>query len=251
MLYSLTKESGAGTGRLEGLVDTVRAMNIKSLAFIPARGGSKGVPRKNIISLGGKPLLAYTIEAAAKTGFFSRIIVSTDEPEIADVAQEWGAEVPFLRPRELAGDTALISQAFLYTKERLAEGGFVPDICVYLYPTSPFRNRSLMHTLLAKLLAGYANVFACKCIPFGKREFYDCCDGLPGMSIFSHEHMAPNVAMFLQGIFSGHWLSNRLPAWGTYVHELRHPAHCIDIDHDCDLDLAERFLRENAFDFNA
>ena len=251
MLNSLAKECGAGTGPIEVLVDTVQAMNIKSLAFIPARGGSKGVPRKNIISLGGKPLLAYTIEAAANTGFFSRIIVSTDDPDIADVAQEWGAEVPFLRPPELAGDTALISQAFLYTRERLAEEGFVPDICVYLYPTSPFRNRSLMHTLLAKLLAGYANVFACKCIPFGNCEFYDISYGLPGTCIFSHEHMAPDVAMFLQGIFSGHWLSNRFPVWGTYVHELRHPAHCIDIDHECDIDLAERFLRENTFDFNA
>jgi len=247
----MTEECKVETDWFKTLVVRMRAMKIKSLAFIPARGGSKGVPRKNIILLGGKPLLAYTIEAAANTGFFSRIIVSTDDPETATVAQEWGAEVPFLRPPELAGDTALISQAFQYTRERLAEEGFIPDICVFLFPTAPFRNRTLMNMLLAKLLVGYANVFACKCIPFGKREFYDCCDELPETSIFSHEHMAPDVAMYLQGIFSGHWLSNRFPAWGTYIHGLNHPAHCIDIDHYYDIDLAERLLRENTFDFNA
>lgn len=247
----LTKKYNVETDWFKVLVARKRAMGINSLAFIPARGGSKGLPRKNIIPLGGKPLLAYTIEAAANTGFFSRIIVSTDDPEIAAVAQKWGAEVPFLRPSELSKDTSFIPQAFEFTKEKLAQKGFIPDICVHLFPTSPFRNRTLMNTLLAKLLTGYANVFACKCLPFGKREYYDCGDGLPGSGILSCEPMAPDVAMFLQGIFSGHWLSNRIHAWGTYIHELKHPAHCIDIDHQHDLDLAERVLRENTFDFNA
>ena len=70
------------------------------LAIIPARGGSKGVPRKNIRELDGKPLIAYTIEAAIGSRYINRLIVSTDEEEIAEICRSWGAEVPFLRPKE-------------------------------------------------------------------------------------------------------------------------------------------------------
>ena len=76
----------------------------KILAVIPARGGSKGVPRKNIKDLGGKPLIAWTIECAKKSKYLDRVIVSTEDNEIASVAQKWGAEVPFMRPMELAQD---------------------------------------------------------------------------------------------------------------------------------------------------
>ena len=108
-----------------------------------------------------------------------------------------------------------------------------------------------MFKLLGKLLEGYANVFACRNISCGVNDYYDCSEKKAVTRILPCEPMYPRKAMFLLGIFSGHWLSNRFPAWGTYVHELRHPAHCIDIDHECDIDLAERFLRENTFDFNA
>ena len=74
------------------------------LAIIPARGGSKGVPRKNIRDVAGKPLIAWTIEEAKKSGYIDRLVVSTDDQEIADVAVLWGGEVPFLRPAELAQD---------------------------------------------------------------------------------------------------------------------------------------------------
>lgn len=223
----------------------------KILAFIPARGGSKGLTKKNIRLLGGKPLLAYTIEAARNTGFFSRIIVSTDDSAIAEVALEWGAEVPFLRPPEIAGDGALISEAFDYTIERLGEEGFFPDLYVCLYPTSPFRNRSLMLNLTRKLLEGYANVFACRIISSGENDYYDFDERKTLKRILPYEPLYPPEAMFLLGTFSGHWLSKRHQAWGTYVHRLRHPAHWIDIDHDSDMELAERILRDSAFDFNA
>lgn len=77
----------------------------KVLGITLARGGSKGIPRKNIIDLGGKPLIAWTIEAALESGVFDNYIVSTDDQEIADVAKSYGAEVPFMRPAHLAGDT--------------------------------------------------------------------------------------------------------------------------------------------------
>ena len=77
---------------------------MKSIAIIPARGGSKAIPRKNIIELGGKPLIAYVIEAALKVKKLDRVIVSTEDMEIAEITKKYGAELPFLRPKELAKD---------------------------------------------------------------------------------------------------------------------------------------------------
>ncbi|WP_218661654.1 cytidylyltransferase domain-containing protein, partial [Enterobacter cloacae] len=77
-----------------------------NVAIIPARGGSKRIPRKNIKEFCGKPMIAWSIEAAQKSGVFDRIIVSTDDAEIAEVARQYGAEVPFMRPEELSNDYA-------------------------------------------------------------------------------------------------------------------------------------------------
>lgn len=84
------------------------------LALIPARGGSKGLPGKNIKPLLGKPLIAWTIEQAKKNKYFDRIIVSTDSEEIAEISKEYGAEVPFLRPKELARDDSPTSDAIMH-----------------------------------------------------------------------------------------------------------------------------------------
>ncbi len=111
----------------------------KFLGLITARGGSKGVPGKNIKMLGGKPLLAYTILAAKKSGIFDRIIISTDDEVIASVAREWGAEVPFIRPPELAQDSTPHFPVVKHTLEFLAKENYQPDYAVILQPTSPFR----------------------------------------------------------------------------------------------------------------
>lgn len=109
------------------------------VGIIPARGGSKGLPRKNILPLGGRPLISYTIEAALKSKI-NRTIVSTEDKEIAEIARECGAEVPFLRPKKLATDTAsslsviLHALNYLEKKER-----YYSDVIVFLQPTSPFR----------------------------------------------------------------------------------------------------------------
>ncbi len=110
------------------------------LAIIPARGGSKGLPGKNIKKLNGKPLIAYTIEAALKAVSIGRVIVSTDSEEIAEVAIEYGAEVPFLRPAFLAEDDSLAIDNYQYTIDQY-EKDFnvnVNEFCV-LQPTSPLR----------------------------------------------------------------------------------------------------------------
>ncbi|MGX9365351.1 acylneuraminate cytidylyltransferase family protein [Desulfoplanes sp. PS50] len=108
---------------------------LKTWGFIFARGGSKGVPGKNIKSLAGKPLIAHAIETGLKSGVLERIIVSTDDQRIADVALEYGAEVPFLRPRELAGDTSAEWDAWRHAISSLPPF----DVFVSLPATAPLR----------------------------------------------------------------------------------------------------------------
>lgn len=110
------------------------------LAIIPARGGSKGLPGKNIRLLNGKPLIAYTVEAALRAKHIDRVIISTDDEEIASVAVQYGAELPFMRPAELASDTAMAIDNYIYTIGRLEiESGTPIDAFVVLQPTSPLR----------------------------------------------------------------------------------------------------------------
>lgn len=110
------------------------------LALIPARGGSKGIPRKNVLPFGGFPLIAYSIAAARRAATVTRVIVSTDNAEIAAVAREWGAEVPFLRPAEFAQDHTTDLPVFQHALEWLrAHEGQVPELVVQLRPTSPLR----------------------------------------------------------------------------------------------------------------
>lgn len=111
------------------------------LAIIPARGGSKGLPGKNIRPLNGKPLIAHTIEAALKAKEIDRVVFSTDSEEIAAVAKRYGAEVPFMRPAELAQDNSLAIDNYVYTVDRLIrEGGKDIKDLVVLLPTAPLRN---------------------------------------------------------------------------------------------------------------
>lgn len=110
------------------------------IAIIPARGGSKGLPGKNILPLCGKPMIAYTIEAAKQSKYIDHVIVSTDDQKIAEIALQYGAEVPFLRPDFLASDTAQAVDNYIYTIERLSKEWNTPiEEFVVLQPTSPLR----------------------------------------------------------------------------------------------------------------
>ena len=110
------------------------------IAIIPARGGSKGLPGKNIRPLGGKPLIAHSIECALGAKHVDRVIVSTDDSEIADVARQYGAEVPFLRPDYLATDEAKAIDNYVYTIDRLSHEWNKPiDEFAVLLPTAPLR----------------------------------------------------------------------------------------------------------------
>ncbi len=123
------------------------------LALIPARGGSKSIPRKNIHPFAGHPLIAYSIAAGLAAETVTRVVVSTDNEEIAAVARRHGAEVPFMRPAEHAQDDTPDLPVFLHALEWLAEHeGYKPDIIVQLRPTSPFRRVWHIDQAVARLM---------------------------------------------------------------------------------------------------
>jgi len=110
------------------------------LALIPARGASKGLARKNVRPLFDKPLIGWTIEEAKKSRYIDRVIVSTDDKEIADISQSYGAEVPFLRPKELATDEAKGIEVVMHAIDWSVANGDTPELLILLQPTSPLRS---------------------------------------------------------------------------------------------------------------
>ncbi len=124
------------------------------LAIVPARGGSKGIPRKNIKDFAGYPLISYSIAAGLHAETVTRTILSTDDEEIAAVARQWGAETPFLRPAELASDQALDLPVYQHALRWLEENeGYKPDVVVQLRPTSPVRPVNCVDDAVNMLLA--------------------------------------------------------------------------------------------------
>jgi N-acylneuraminate cytidylyltransferase len=126
----------------------------ETLAIIPARGGSKGIPRKNIRNFAGYPLIAWSIAAAKQSALVTRVIVSTDDEEIAAVARQFGAETPFLRPVELARDKTTDLPVFEHALKFFEETeGYKPEVVVQLRPTSPIRPRGMVDEAISTLLS--------------------------------------------------------------------------------------------------
>lgn len=124
------------------------------LAIIPARGGSKGLPKKNIKKISGVPLIGYTIRAAKKSRYISRVVVSTDEEEIAEVSRRFGAEIPCLRPKELAGDESTTVDCVIHMMNYLKENKkYVPDYVCLLQCTSPLRSVEDIDGAIEKLFS--------------------------------------------------------------------------------------------------
>lgn len=127
----------------------------KIFAIVPARGGSKGLPRKNIKTLAGKPLIAYSIQAGLNCNEISRVIVSTEDSEIKKVSLDWGADV-IDRPVELATDNALTRDVVLHVLDNLSNESDLPDFFVLLQPTSPLRTAAHIKSCLDSFFASNA-----------------------------------------------------------------------------------------------
>lgn len=126
---------------------------MKILSLIPARGGSKGIPKKNIINILDRPLLAWSISHAKNSRYINRVIVSTDDDEIAKIASDWGAEVPFIRPLKFAKDNSLDIDVFKHCLQWLKKNeDYTPDLIVHLRPTGPARRVALIDNAIELIL---------------------------------------------------------------------------------------------------
>lgn len=212
------------------------------LAVIPARGGSRGLPRKNVLDLGGIPLMAWSIRAALAAPLVTRVVVSTDDEAMADTAREHGAEVPFLRPAELAGDRSNIIDAATHLLGRLeADEGYAPDAFCMLYPTHPFRRPGLVDRLTRILVEEGRLVVTARRLDLSPRSHLVRRDGR-----WAFLDPGPARGAFRPyGIYEGKpW---RMRRSGVYVHVLDDPVEIVDIDGPEDLALARAVVERGLF----
>jgi CMP-N-acetylneuraminic acid synthetase len=221
------------------------------LAIIPARGGSKGLPRKNIRDLCGQPLIAYSIQAALKATTIDRVIVSTEDEAIAAIAKEHGAEVPFLRPRQIAGDTALVGAAVQHMAEALGKEGYHPDAIVTLFPTQPFRTPTLIDFLTETLFSGYTSVYTGKPIARHQRSVFAAQttgEITPIERGLDRSTLHAGTYYRRSGLFMGSLTGVDIHLH-PYLHMLTDPICWIDIDYLADFLLAEAIIERGLFDF--
>ena len=226
------------------------------LAIIPARGGSKSVPGKNIKPLWDKPLIAYTIEAAQAAKSIDRLILSTDDEEISEVAQKFGVEIPFIRPAELAKDTSQAIDNYIYTMDRLnAESSKQYNDFIVLQPTSPFRTAADIDnavelfceknadSVISVCEASHPPMWAKKIDPAGVlKDYFDNNIGNKNRQELEPSFM-PNGAIFilkLSLLKSRHsYYSDR-----TYAYVMP-PERSLDIDTPLDFEFAEFLMRKH------
>lgn len=223
---------------------------MECLAVIPARGGSKGIPRKNVRLLAGKPLLAHSIEQALLARYVTRVVVSTDDEEIAAVARRFGAEVVW-RPADLSGDRASSESALLHALETLkAAEGYVPDVLVFMQCTSPLTIAADIDGTVAALLADEADS-AAALAPF---HYYIWRDGPHGPEGINHDKYVRPMRQDLQPqyIETGAVYALRVPGFiqarhrffGKITKYVMPLERRLEIDDPVDFQVAEVMLQE-------
>ena len=225
------------------------------LYLIPARGGSKGLPRKNILPLGGVPLVVHSIKAAQASACQGRIIVSTDDPEIAAVAKEAGAEVPFMRPAELATDAASTLDVILHALDWCSDHEIALDVLVLLQPTSPLRTGQDIDAALRLLSEKKAGAIVSVC----ETEHHPMwCNTLPAdhsMKGFLKDEIKGLSRQQLPLYYrvNGAIYLSKIPVLQKHKSFLHDSAYAyimpaersIDIDHEIDFRLAELLIQNN------
>ncbi len=224
------------------------------LAIIPARGGSKGVPRKNIRLLCGKPLIAWTIERGLQCAALDRVIVSTDDDEIARVGREWGAEVPFLRPSELARDDTPTLPVLRHAVAWLESvEGMSPETIVILQPTSPLRRAAQIEQAVRLLGETGADSVVSVCLAEHSPYWMKRLDGnrvysfLADVPEYGRRQDLPPVYRLNGAIYVTHRavLMNQNRILGDDTRALVMDAESsVDIDSPLDFKLAELILQE-------
>jgi CMP-N-acetylneuraminic acid synthetase len=222
----------------------------QTIAIIPARGGSKGIPRKNIRLLGGKPLIAYTIETALKSKYIDIVVVSTEDEEIAGISKKFGAEV-IERPEELAGDESPTIDAIKHVIQTLREkDNYNPDIVVLLQPTTPLRIVEDINNAVELFLNNDCEsvVSVCKANPYWCLTIKDKhLEPTFGWDYFYKRRQDLLHSYSLNGVIYITTIEN-LNKYNSFFNKKIIPyimpyERSIDIDEEIDFKLAEFFLR--------
>lgn len=231
----------------------------KIIGIIPARGGSKGIHKKNIRQVGGKPLIGWTIETALSCPDIDRIIVSTDDSEIAQIAQSFGAEVPFIRPPELAKDDTPDLPVYIHALTYLAEKeSFFPDIVVWLRPTTPLRTSDDISGSISLLCESKADWVRSVCLtehhPFWMKVFdgnrlKPFIEGIEGSKFYRRQLLPPIYR--LNGAVDVTWRVTIMEKGILYDGDVRGYVmpveRSIDIDNELDLIIAEEIMKRRLF----
>ena len=225
------------------------------LSIIPSRGSSKGVPRKNIRPLAGKPVIAWTIETAFACHSLDRIIVSTDDKEIAEIARQYGAEVPFIRSNELAQDDTPDLPVYQHALSWLAEHeGYRPDIVVWLRPTAPLRTvqdvEAAIHLLIDTGADGVRSVCPAEHHPYWMKKLngdrlVPFMEGIDLTRYYQRQLLPP--AYCLNGAVDVTWYTTVMDKGLLYSGDVRGYVmpvdRSIDLDSELDFAIAELLLQ--------
>ena len=223
----------------------------KILGFIPARGGSKGIPHKNIVDLYGRPLISYSICAGLNSKYIDSIVVSTDDAEIADIARSYGAEVPFMRPATLSSDTSKTVDAVLHAVQSLRESGRLYDTIILLQPTQPLRTNDDIDSAVEKYMENncisLVSVSPVDDNPLLIRSIRDdiLCPLLNSNSTCRRQDMP--MYYHINGCIYINEVSGLSPDTSFNDNPLpfiMDKSHSVDIDEPCDLALAEYYLSQ-------
>lgn len=225
-------------------------------ALIPARGGSKGLPHKAIASLNAKPLIAYTIEAALKSVYIDKIVVSTDNDKIADVAKKHGAEIPFMRPPEISADDSSAMEYIDHALDFFANNGeFFPDITMILQPTSPLRTVEDIDKALELIINSQAkslvSLYHSEISPYWFKKVNNnnfISDFIQQPSNYIRRQDTDNLYLLNGAIFiiySNHFLSGKILVDHETIAYIMPPERSVDIDTMLDLQFAEFLLKRD------
>jgi N-acylneuraminate cytidylyltransferase len=184
------------------------------VAVIPARGGSKRIPRKNIRPFAGKPMIGHSIECALRSGLFDRVVVSTDDDEIAEVARQFGAEVPFQRPPELSDDHSGTTEVIAHAVRWLKDDGTDVTAACCIYATAPFIREADLAAALAKLESGaWQYVFSATTFAFPIFRSFRMT-AADGVEMFYPQHFATRSQDLPEALHdAGQFYWGRVNAW--------------------------------------
>ncbi len=229
---------------------------MKIVCIIPARGGSKGIPGKNIKMFLDKPLIAHTIEQAKNSGLIDRIIVSTEDKKIADISKKYGAEVPFFRPKSLAQDRSSTMDALAHAVARIEKDGYPFDIMILLHATAPLRSVEDINNCIELLFKKKAsNVFSVS--EAHRNPYFNMIEvvrgrvGLVRTGHFTSRQQAPRIYDMNASIYV--WWKDvfmsqkKLFMKNTHIY-IMPKERSIDIDSEMDFRIAG-FLAKTSIDF--